>query len=195
MSFQRGSLYPTNQIGTLEWQLKNIITSQSVVLTFPELSLRETLTKLFVFAPGALVAALLWSLLYGWRHRKTLEPSRFALAALELALEFGVSSMLLGYFPAWLAVWAGALAASLSVLALGWSFALPMIVSSLAPLAFLSVNDAGLWLVLAAVVAFVSLLPTGTLELLRRRVRPKSLNAVFNNERDYLRPTRYFSHF
>jgi hypothetical protein len=172
VSFQRGSLYPTNQIGTLEWQLKNIITSQSVVLGFPELSLRETLTKLFVFAPGALVAALLWAFLYGWRRNLPLEPSRFALAALGLALGFGISSVLLGYLPAWLAMWLGVLvAAGLGVLTLGTGFALPVVISGLAPLAFLSIDDAGLWLALAAVVALVSLLPRDTLERFRRGLR------------------------
>jgi hypothetical protein len=172
VSFQRGSLYPTNQSGTLEWRLKNIITSQSVVLAFPELSLRETLTKLFVFAPGALVAALLWSLLYGWRRRLTLEPNRFALAALGLALGFGISSVLMGYVPVWLAMWLGAIiAATLGTLTLGSSFALPVVVSSLAPLSFLSVDDAGLWLAVTALVALVSLLPRDTLKGLRRSVR------------------------
>ncbi len=168
VSFQRGSLYPTSQGNGLEWQLKNIITSQSVVIAFPELSLRETLTKLFVFAPAALIGALLWALLYGWRRRLPLEPARFALAAIGLALGFGVSSVLLGYLPATLAMWLGALiAAALGVLALGVPFALPVIVSSLMPLAFLTVNDAGLWLFLAGLVAVVSLLPGDTLDRLR----------------------------
>ena len=167
VSYLRGSLYPTNQTGALEWNLKNIITSQSVVIAFPELSLRETLTKLYVFAPLALLGALLWALLYGWRRRIHLEPARFALAALALALGLGISSVLMGYIPTGIALSLGAvIAAALGVLALSRRFALPIIVSSLAPLAFLSGGNAGLWLAIAALIFVMSLLPTGTLERL-----------------------------
>ena len=168
VSYLRGSLYPTNQTGALEWNLKNIITSQSVVIAFPELSLRETLTKLYVFAPLALLGALLWALLYGWRRRIHLEPARFALAALALALGLGISSVLMGYIPTGLALSLGAvIAAALGILALGRRFALPIIVSSLAPLAFLSGGNAGLWLAIAGLTFVLSLLPAGTLERLR----------------------------
>jgi hypothetical protein len=172
VSYLRGSLYPTNQTGALEWQLKNIITSQSVVIAFPELSLRETLKKLFVFAPAALGLALLWALLYGWQRAQLLEPMRFALAALGIALGFGAMGILLGYLPTGLALWIGAIiAAVLGTLALGIPFALPVVISSLSPLAFLSGGNAGLWLFIAGLIVIASLLPTDTVQHLRNMGR------------------------
>jgi hypothetical protein len=175
VSYLRGSLYPTNQTGALEWNLKNIITSQSVVIAFPELSLRETLTKLYTFAPAALALALLWSLLYGLRRGLPLEPARFALALVGIALGLSVSSVLLGYLPTALALILGAVvAAALGVLALGVPFALPVVASSLAPLAFLTGGNAGLWLALGALVFVVSLLPGDALSRGQRGRAPSS---------------------
>jgi hypothetical protein len=170
VSYLRGSLYPTNTAGALEWNLKNIITSQSVVIAFPELSLRETLTKLYTFAPAALALMLAWSLLYGWRRGLAPEPARFALAALGFAVGIAFSSVLLGYLPTTLALFLGALvAAALGVLALGVPYALPVALSSLAPLAFLTGGNAGLWLVVGALVFIVSLLPRDALQRFGRR--------------------------
>ena len=73
----------------------------------------------------------------------------------------------MGYIPTGIALSLGAvIAAALGILALGRRFALPIIVSSLAPLAFLSGGNAGLWLALAALIFVMSLLPAGTLERL-----------------------------
>jgi hypothetical protein len=169
VKFLRGSLYPTNQIGALEWNLKNIITSQNVVLSFPELSLRETLLKLFRFADAALLLLLIWSILFAWSKGLTLEPKRFALAVLALALGIGAAAVLLGYVSPALAMWLGAvIAAGLGILALGTPFALPVVLSSLSPLAFLSGGNAGLWLLLLALIVVSSLLPKDTLKRLQR---------------------------
>ncbi len=168
IKFLRGSLYPTNQVGPLEWNLKNIITSQNVVLSFPELSLRETLLKLFRFADAALLLMLVWAILYGISRKLDLEPKRFALAALGMALGIGAAAVLLGYIPSTIAMWIGAIiAAMLGILALGTSFALPVALSSLAPLAFLSGGHAGLWLLLLALVVVSSLLPRDSLQRLQ----------------------------
>ncbi len=168
IKFLRGSLYPTNQSGALEWNLKNIITSQNVVLSFPELSLRETLLKLFAFADAALLLLLVWSILYGWTRGLKLEPRRFALAVVALALGIGAAVVLLGYTSPTLAIWLGAiLAAVLGVLVLGRPYALPVVLSSLSPLVFLSGGNAGLWLLLLALVVVLSLLPKDTFKRLQ----------------------------
>jgi hypothetical protein len=174
VKFLRGSLYPTNQVGALEWNLKNIITSQSVVLSFPELSLRETLLKLFRFSDAALLLLLVWSVLFGWSKGLTLEPKRFALAVLALAVGIGAAAVLLGYVSPVFAIWLGAIiAAFVGVLALGTPYALPVILSSLSPLAFLSGGNAGLWLVLLALIVVSSLLPKDSLSRLQGLL-PKS---------------------
>jgi hypothetical protein len=172
VSFLRGSLYPTNQSGGLEWQLKNIITSQNVVLSFPELSLRETLLKLFRFADVVLLLLIGWSFLFGWQRGLKLEPKRFALTVLGLALGIGASAVMLGYLPVMVAMWLGAIvAAVLGVLALGMPFVIPVALSSLAPLVFLSGGNAGLWLLLLGLVMLGSLLPSSSLEPLIKRLK------------------------
>ncbi len=176
VKFLRGSLYPTNQVGALEWNLKNIITSQNVVLSFPELSVRETLLKLFRFADAALLLLLTWSILFGWTRGLLLEPKRFALAVLALAVGIGAAAVLLGYVNPGLAMWLGAIiAAIVGVLALGTPYALPVVLSSLSPLAFLSGGNAGLWLLLLALIVVSSLLPKDTLSRLQGLL-PKSKN-------------------
>jgi hypothetical protein len=59
----------------------------------------------------------------------------------------------------------------LGVVALGLPFALPVALSSLAPLVFLSGGNAGLWLLLLGLVALGSLLPSGSLEPLFKRLK------------------------
>jgi hypothetical protein len=139
--------------------------------------LRETLLKLFSFADAALLLLLGWGLLYGWRRGLRLEPTRFALAVLGLALGICASAVLLGYLPSAVAIWFGAIvAAVLGVLALGVPYALPVTLSSLAPLVFLSGGNAGLWLLLLGLVLLGSLLPKDTIEQIRGF--PKKLNRV-----------------
>ncbi len=164
VKFLRGSLYPTTIGSSLIWQFPKIVTSQGVVLSFPETSLRETLSKTYVFMQFAIVFALVWFGLYAFSRKLILEPYRLALAVLGLGLGLGASSVLMGYLDPSLAIWFGAvIAAGLGILALGLSFALPVVLSSLSPLAFLSGGNAGLWLLLLALVAVSSLLPKDTL--------------------------------
>jgi hypothetical protein len=168
----KGSLYPTSQSGNLEWKLANVITSQNVVLSFPEGSLRETLTKVFTFAPLALMVMLGWVFAYAWRKNWKLEPSRVLLAVLGFGFGFAVNAMLLGYISPVLAGWLGAIIAIvLAVLMLGLEYALPIALSALVPLCFLSVGNAGLLLSMIGLISLNSLMPSGTLErLLKPRV-------------------------
>jgi hypothetical protein len=138
-----------------------------VVLSFPELSLRETLLKLFRFADIAVLLLLAWGWLFGWRHGLKLEPARFALALVGLTLGIGASAVLLGYLPTAGAIWLGAIVATaLGVFALGRAYTLPVTLSSLAPLVFLSGGNAGLLLLLMGLVVLGSLLPTESFEQL-----------------------------
>ncbi len=167
VKFLRGSLYPTTQNGTLEWKLSNVITSQSVVLSFPEGSLRETLTKVFSFAPLAVLIMIAWVIAFAWRRHWKLEPSRVLLAVLGFGFGFAVNAMLLGYTSPAVAGWLGAiLAIVLAVLALGLEFALPVAFSALAPLCFLNVGNAGLFFSMIGLILILSLMPSGTLEKL-----------------------------
>lgn len=146
-----------------------MITAQSVSLAFPDSSLRETLTKIFSFMPLALPVCLVWSLAFGWRRGLHLEPWRAFVGGLGFTLGLGLSGVLLGYAPVWLASVVGfGLASGLTLLALGRGFALPVILSALTPFAFLSIGNAGLLLGVVAVVAVLSLLPEDVLSSLRR---------------------------
>jgi hypothetical protein len=170
--FLKGSLYPTSQTGNLEWKLANVITSQSVVLSFPEGSLRETLTKVFTFAPLALMVMLAWVFAYAWRKNWKLEPSRVLLAVLGFGFGFAVNAMLLGYMSPIIAGLFGAiLAIALAVLVLGLEYALPIALSALVPLCFLNVGNAGLLLSMIGLIFLISLMPSGTLaRILKARV-------------------------
>ncbi len=170
--FSKGSLFPTSQNGTLEWKLANVITSQSVILSFPEASLRETLTKVFTFAPLALIVMLVWVVAYAWKSNFKLEPVRVLLAVLGFGFGFAVNAMLLGYVSPVIAGLLGAIfAIALTLLALGLEFALPVALSALVPLCFLNVGNAGLFLSMIGLIFLVSLMPSGTLE---RILKPRA---------------------
>ncbi len=173
--FLRGSLYPSQIGSSLIWQFPKIVTSQSVVLSFPETSLRETLSKTYVFMQFVIVLALVWLCVYAWLRQFQLKPYRLALALFGIGLGLGASAVLMGYVNPSLAIWLGAiLAAVLGVLALGRPYALPVVLSSLSPLAFLSGGNAGLWLLLLALVVVSSLLPLGTWQSLQGLIPKKS---------------------
>ena len=170
MKFLRGSLYPTEIGSSLIWKFPKIVTSQGVVLSFPETSLRETLNKVYVFMQFSLVLALVWLVLYALRHNLNLEPYRLALTLLGMGIGLAASSVLFGYTSPTAALLLGcALAALLGWLALGTRYALPIVLSSLTPLVFLTGGNAGLWLLLVALVLFWSVLPEGIFNNLRRR--------------------------
>ncbi len=169
IKFLRGSLYPTELGSSLIWKFPKIVTSQGVVLSFPETSLRETLNKVYVFMQFSLVLALVWLILYAARHNLKLEPYRLALALFGIGIGLAASAVLFGYISPTPALLLGSLlAAGLGWLALGTRYALPIILSSLAPLVFLSGGNAGLWLLLLTLVFFASLLPEGFLNRFQR---------------------------
>jgi hypothetical protein len=88
-----------------------------------------------------------------------------------LAFTVGIVAMavLLGYVTPVIASWFGALLAlGLSSLVLGRRFLLPLAGSALAPLAFLSVGNAGLLLGILAVIVVLSVLPEKTFDRFRR---------------------------
>ena len=169
VKFQRGALYPSTQSGSsYAWNLKDVITAQSVSLAFPDSGLRETITKIFSFMPLALPLCLLWSLAFSLRRGFRLLPWRALIGGLGFTLGLALSGVLIGYAPVWLACALGfALASGLGLLALGRDYALPVILSALTPFAFLSVGNAGLLLGIVAVVVVLSLLPNDALGRLR----------------------------
>jgi hypothetical protein len=86
VKFLRGSLYPTSLGSSLVWDFPKIITSQGVVLSFPETSLRETLSKTFVFMQFAVLLGLVWVVLYGWQKQQPIAPLKLCLAVLGMGL-------------------------------------------------------------------------------------------------------------
>jgi hypothetical protein len=165
VKFLRGSLYPSERgLSSLTWNLKNVITSQGVVLSFPERSLRETLTKVFSFAPLSLLLVAVWSFAWAWRRQLKLEPAQMIVTLLAFTLGIVAMAVLFGYIPPVPASWFGAiLAFGLSSLVLGQRFLLPLAGSALAPLAFLSVGNAGLLLGILGVLVLLSVLPSDAL--------------------------------
>lgn len=164
------SLFPTSeQSTTYEWRLQNIITSEDIEVSLPTrfFSLIGTLDDLYSFAPLALLAMIAWSLALAWRRGIPLEPARLVIAVLAVTVGVALSGVLIWYMPIQLATWLGALIAMLLALAtLGRRFALPVVLSAAAPLAFLSV-DAALILMLLALIALLTLLPSNAKENLR----------------------------
>lgn len=173
--FQRYSLYPTSisraALGgsqTLRWQLKDVITAQNVAVVFAQGSLRETLAKVHLFMPLALLLGALYTLVWALTRRERIPAARAVLAVLGVALGFGLGGILTAYLPPLLGEVVGALAAfGLGVWALGRAFWLPLALTAAAPLAFLSGGNAGLLLTLLAVAALLLLALAG-----RRPPRP-----------------------
>jgi hypothetical protein len=164
------SLFPTSEkTNTYEWQLQNVITSQDVEVALPtrSFSLIGTLDDLYSFAPLALLAMIAWSLALAWRRGIALEPARLVIAVLALTVGVALSGVLIWYVPIQLATWLGALVSMVLALAtLGKNYVLPIVLSSAAPLAFLSV-DAALILMILALIALLTLLPSNARENLR----------------------------
>jgi hypothetical protein len=172
VKFLRGSLYPTNSGSSLVWKFPKMVTSQGVVLSFPETALRETLNKSFAFMPFAVLLALVWVTIYGWHQAIKVKPEHVALGLLGMGLGLAASAVFMGYTSPSLALWLGAgLAAILGILALGVSFVLPVLVSSFASIAFLSGGNAGLWLLLVGLLMLSSVLPKGSLKQLTKRFK------------------------
>jgi hypothetical protein len=116
-------------------------------------SLGETLTKVVRFAPLALLMVRVWRFAWAWRWQLKLEPGQMVLTLLGFTLVIEAMAVLLDYIPPMPASWLGAiLAFGLSSLVLGQRFLLPLAGSALAPLAFLSVGNAGLLLGILGVV-------------------------------------------
>jgi hypothetical protein len=165
IKFLRGSLYPTEIAKNFVWKFPKIVTSQGVVLSFPETSLRETLSKTYVFMQFAIILSLAWLVAFALRHQFKLEPYQLGLGLLVIGLGLSSSSVFFGYVSPGAALWIGAiLAAILGTLTLGTRYALPVVLSSLSPLVFLSGGNSGLWLLILALVAIASILPKDTLQ-------------------------------
>lgn len=164
--FARYSLYPTRSARTLggtnlSWNLKNVITAQNVSLSFTVSSLRETLTKLYAFAPLALLLAGLFGLVWTRWRRLVATPLAVGLAVLGLLAGTALGGVLMSYLPAYLAAPLGAaVAALLALRSLGTAHWPPVLLASALPLAFLFTNHAGLILVSVVVLILGTLIWT-----------------------------------
>ncbi len=160
--FQRYSLYPTGlnrALGssqTLRWQLKDVITAQNVAVVFAQGSLRETLAKVHLLMPLALLLGVLYAGLWATARRVRLGVDRAVPAVLGVALGFALGGVLTAYLPALPAELLGAaVAAALGVWALGRSLWVPVVLTAVTPLVFLAGGHAALLLALLAVVALL----------------------------------------
>ncbi|TSA85928.1 hypothetical protein FNU79_09140 [Deinococcus detaillensis] len=171
--FARYSLPPTQTArslggSTLTWNLKDVITAQDVSMTFSSASLRETLSKLYSFAPLALLLAVLFGALWAWLRGLRTTPAQVALASLAVLVGLTFGGVLMSYLPM---VWAGLLgsvvATMLALRAIGTAFWPPVLIATALPLAFLLVGNAGLVIILAGVLALGALIwgRTGRLAL------------------------------
>ncbi|WP_425147906.1 hypothetical protein [Deinococcus sp.] len=164
--FERYSLFPTSIDRTafgsprvLHWQLQNAITAQNVAVVFEQGSVRETLAKVSYFAPISLALGALLLLLWASLRRLPLPAPRLALGLLGVALGLSFGGILTGYLtPVVAELLGGALALTLGLLALGRPYLVPLLLTVLAPLTFLSVGNAGLLLALLGIVPLALLL-------------------------------------
>ncbi|WP_293910911.1 hypothetical protein [Deinococcus sp.] len=155
--FARYSLPPTKtarSLGstTLAWNLKDVITAQDVSMTFSSASLRETLNKLYGFAPFALLLAAAFGLVWARLRGLVLTPVQVVLALLSVLAGLTLGGVLMNYLPLAVAGVLGSLVgAALALRALGTGFWPPVLIATALPLAFLLVGNAGLVLVLVGV--------------------------------------------
>jgi hypothetical protein len=162
--FARGGLYPTETSGrvlggsTLVWDIKNIITAQSVALVFPVQNPQETLNKQLLWLAVLPLVLLLALGLFAWRFGLVLTPKQVFLLLLGLGLALTLTPVLLAYVPALVAgLLTVVVAVSWTFLVLGLPFIWPVALVTLSPLVFLSGGNAALLLMLLALVFVVSL--------------------------------------
>jgi hypothetical protein len=162
--FARGGLYPTESSGrvlggsTLIWDIKNIITAQSVALVFPVQNPQETLNKQLLWLSALPVAFILALGLFAWRFGLVLTPKQVILLILGLGLALLLTPVLLAYLPALLAGFITVVVAVVwTAVILGLPFAWPVALVTLSPLVFLSDGNAALLLALLVLVFVASL--------------------------------------
>jgi hypothetical protein len=155
--FARYSLPPTKSsrtLGatTLAWNLKDVITAQDVSMTFSSASLRETLNKLYGFAPFALLLAVAFGVIWARLRGLVVTPTQVVLALLSVLAGLTFGGVLMNYLPLTVAGVLGSLVgAALALRALGVGFWPPVLIATVLPLSFLLVGNAGLILSLVAV--------------------------------------------
>ncbi|MBI3930158.1 MAG: hypothetical protein HY319_31770 [Armatimonadetes bacterium] len=151
VKFLRGSLYPTEIQGErMTWQLSDLITSQQISLYFPASAQRETVARLYHFAPLLLVGGVLYAGLWMGRH----EPVPLMIAAAAFGASFLLVSYLVPYLPFPWALLLGLLpGAALALAALGREGWVPTGVFLIAVLTFYSIGNTGLAVSLLSLVA------------------------------------------
>jgi hypothetical protein len=168
--FLRGSLFATRVTGdTLEWTLRNQITSQSISLYFPAIPTEQIVGNLFVWAP---VAVLLFALMVVVWARLTTGTTawRTCLGCLACCGGYTLASYLVGYVPLLLALSLSfGISAGLCAQALGRELWLPIVASTLAPFCFLLAGNTGLLLTSLGLV---------TLALIIVQTREQGLSAL-----------------
>jgi hypothetical protein len=163
--FGREALYPGKLEGTLlgggsyTWSLKDIITNQNISLFFPKVETSIMLSEMFSFTPIALILACLLVWAWSWRFRMALTPLQVALGILGFAAGLYMAGVFQGYINMWLAALLGAIIAIvLAGVALERRFWVPLLLSALIPLSFLSSDHASLLLGIIGIAMILTLL-------------------------------------
>jgi len=162
IKFQRGSLSTdvrSRALGgaTLTWSLSNIVTSQDISLYFSSVSKSEVITRLFIFAPAALMCLIV--VLLGWAYirKRSLTPLQIILISFAYSGGFALTAYLLTGLPLAAAlIISFALSFALMLLIAGgfrdFTMLTPMLVWSVIPVAFNFVGSTGLLLCVAGFV-------------------------------------------
>ncbi len=146
VKFMRGSLQPTTGGASPAWKLTNVVTNQSVSLSFPTDAIaRETFVQTLAMLPASLALFFFGTLLIGWQGKDRREPIQTVLGLVTFAFGLGAAVVLASYLGPFLGViiaLAGGCAAS--ALVLGKRSLLASIPAALFGAAFLSAEHTGL---------------------------------------------------
>ncbi len=163
--FGREALFPSTLKGTLlgggsyTWSLKDIITNQNISLFFPKVETSAILSEMFSFTPIALILACLLVWAWSWRFSMKLAPLQVALGLLGFAAGLYMAGVFQGYINMWIAALLGSgIAVVLAGVSLERRFWVPVLLSALIPLSFLSSDHASLLIGLIGIVMILTLL-------------------------------------
>jgi hypothetical protein len=172
--FARYTLFPTSISHgiaggyTAEWHLQNVVTAQDIGLVFARLDVRETLAKMLTFAPLALFVGIVFVGAYAARRRYHITVWQATAAIVGYALGLALAGILTWYLPLVVGVVLGCLVAVvLALRALGRPFVLPVVLATVAVLAFLFVTNTSLLLAADCTVALWALVPMPGLDFVR----------------------------
>lgn len=135
-----------------------LIISQNIRLYFPAISITETIARMYIFSPVAVVGFVLVLLAWTGRKKIILSPLQYILASLALSGGYALVGYLLTYILLDLAVAISfAAAAALNIRIMGGKVLIPVVLFSLVPLTFILVGNTGLLLCILGLITLFML--------------------------------------